>query len=129
MTVLLPNVLSCGGILFAPYNLLRFSWTVHGQEIQEHFYQAGRDSDYKHRLLDLLQGGELLLKATLIRLKMCGDRRPTEQELYRGVSVNLAELRRLVSTDYPDGLNQLNTLALEATRSSTSPFCSRMMPS
>lgn len=99
----------------------------------EHFYQAVRENDnrdHKRCLLDLFQGAELLLKATLTRYddtlifdprsikKVCGDRRPTEQELYRCVSVNIAELRRLVSNHYPeafspDGLKLLNTLALE----------------
>ncbi|HID3656895.1 TPA: hypothetical protein ACXEV6_004429 [Serratia marcescens] len=99
----------------------------------EHFYRAVRENnnrDHKRCLLDLFQGAELLLKATLTRLddilifeprsikKVCGDRRPTEQELYRCVSVNIADLRKLVNTHYPaafspDGLKLLNTLALE----------------
>ncbi|HGM5003691.1 TPA: hypothetical protein ACKPZR_004675 [Serratia marcescens] len=99
----------------------------------DHFYQAVRGNnnrDHKRCLLDLFQGAELLLKATLTRLddtlifdprsikKVCGDQRPTEQELYRCLSVNIAGLRRLVSTHYaaafsPDGLKVLDTLALE----------------
>ncbi|MFA4105752.1 hypothetical protein OQJ40_27100 [Serratia nevei] len=99
----------------------------------DHFYQAVRGNnnrDHKRCLLDLFQGAELLLKATLTRLddtlifdprsikKVCGDRRPTEQELYRCLSVNIPELRRLVIEHYPadfnpDGMKLLSTLALE----------------
>ncbi|EPJ7280241.1 TPA: hypothetical protein ACX3KG_006148 [Raoultella ornithinolytica] len=100
----------------------------------EHFYQAAHENnnrDYKRCLLDLFQGAELLLKATLTRIdetlifedwsikKMCGnDRRPTEQELYRCKSVGIAGLRKLVEKQYPEefgegNLKLLDTLAFE----------------
>ncbi|WP_413479243.1 hypothetical protein [Serratia proteamaculans] len=99
----------------------------------EHFYKAARENrnrDHKRCLLDLFQGAELLLKATLTRLddtlifeqwsikKVCGARQPTEQDLYRCKSVAIAGLIELLEKHYPhsfekNSLSLLNTLALE----------------
>lgn len=87
-----------------------------------HFYLAEREHsnrDYKRCLLDLFQGAELVLKATLARInttlifenwslkKVCKDPlQPTEQELYRCKSVAICELCKRVKEYYPALFNE-----------------------
>src|SRR5690606_24394875 len=82
-----------------------------------HFYLAEKehsDRDYKRCLLDLFQGAELVLKATLARIndtlifeesslkKFCNEpQQPTVQELYRCKSVTIYELCKRVKKYYP----------------------------
>ncbi|MFM5589555.1 hypothetical protein ACET65_21700 [Aeromonas rivipollensis] len=98
------------------------------------FYLAEKNHnkrDYKHCLLNLFQGAELLLKSILSRIdeklvfethslkKKCIDpANPTRQELYLCSSVKINDLTSLIKKHYPnnfkiEGLSLVTTLGIE----------------
>ncbi|MGN5114986.1 hypothetical protein [Aeromonas jandaei] len=97
------------------------------------FYLAEKNNSnrhYKRCLLDLFQGAELLLKATLSRIdellifddrslsKCINPAKPTKRELYSCFTVNIITLTSLVEEKYTssfpeNGLSLINTLAIE----------------